>query len=335
MKFRISLACMLFLLPLTADRPYAGIIHVRQDGTGDRNLILGGIIHASPGDTVYVGPGTYFEDGLIIDQSIHFISEEGAELTTIIHQGTPFELVSCVFFISAHDVSVIGFTIKNGFCTQDFQSGGAFHLSGSNTVIENNIITENSSMYGGAFYCRGGTHIIRNNLIAQNEAALGGAFDIAGCEPIIEYNTIVENRATHGASAMRVWREWTRPVIRHNIICNNYCKNGSSNVIEYNADPDDLVFECNNVWSDTVPGALYYGLLTDQTGINGNISADPLFCGERGSGNYYLRSDSPCAEENVPEWCNGIRMGRYPVNCVTGTEKTTWGRIKSLNIDEK
>jgi hypothetical protein len=129
---------------------------------------------------------------------------------------------------------------------------------------------------------------------------------------------------------MRIWREWTRPVIRHNIICHNYCTDGSSNVIEYASDPENLIFECNNVWCDSVPGLLYYGLLTNQTGINGNISTDPLFCGERGSGNYDLRSDSPCAPENVPEWCSAISMGLYPVNCVTNTKESTWGRIKLL-----
>jgi hypothetical protein len=291
------------------------------------------MIRADPGDTVYVAPGYYEETNLYINCSIHIISEAGPEVTTIRHRGVPFE-PSCVFYIYAGDVSIIGFTIMGGRRTPDFRNGGAFHLRGSNILIENNIITDNEAGYGGAFFCLGGKHIIRNNLITQNEAALGGAFDISNSEPIIEYNTIVENRATIGASAIRVMGEGITPLTRHNIICNNYCKNGSSNVIEYNADPDNLVFECNNVWSDTVPGALYYGLLTDQTGTNGNISADPLFCGERGSGNYYLRSDSPCAEDNVPEWCSGIRIGLYPVNCVTAADESTWGGIKKLNLNE-
>ncbi len=336
MKLRIIPTCLLFLLLLTAARPYAGIIYVRQDGSGDTSLILGGIIHAGPGDTVYVGPGLYYEESLSIRQSIHIISEAGPEVTTIYHRGTPAEQRSCVFYVRVDNVSIIGFTIRGGHSMQGFRNGGGFHIWGSNILIENNIITNNKSGYGGAFFCLGGgPQIIRNNLITQNEATIGGAFNIRNSEPIIEGNTIAENRANIGASAMRVMGEGVRPVIRHNIICNNYCKNGLSNVIEYNANPDDLIFECNNVWSDTVPGSLYYGLLTDQTGINGNISTDPLFCGERGSGNFYLRSDSPCAEEHVPEWCSGIRMGRYPVNCVTATDNSTWGGIKKLNLDEK
>jgi len=89
-----------------------------------------------------------------------------------------------------------------------------------------------------------------------------------------------------------------------------------------------IVFECNDVWGNAP--ANYAGTLTDQTGINGNISHDPLFCGIPGSGNYYLQDSSPCAKSHVPGHCVGFRMGYYPEKCTVGVKRDSWGSIKSL-----
>jgi hypothetical protein len=63
-----------------------------------------------------------------------------------------------------------------------------------------------------------------------------------------------------------------------------------------------------------------------------NFNLDPRFCGVQGSGNYYLRSDSPCAPGNQP---NGLGIcgliGPLPVGCGTvAAEERTWGSIKSM-----
>jgi hypothetical protein len=61
-----------------------------------------------------------------------------------------------------------------------------------------------------------------------------------------------------------------------------------------------------------------------------NFSLDPQFCGVEGSGNYYLQSDSPCAEGNGPYPSAG-QVGPLPVGCSTvKTEAKSWGAIKAL-----
>ena len=50
-----------------------------------------------------------------------------------------------------------------------------------------------------------------------------------------------------------------------------------------------------------------------QLGIQGNFSADPLFC-NAGAGDYTLAEASPCAPENSPAECGLI--GAFPVACV-------------------
>jgi len=92
--------------------------------------------------------------------------------------------------------------------------------------------------------------------------------------------------------------------------------------------PSLPVISCNNVFGCTKAA---YQLCPDQTGINGNISVEPQFCGIKFSGNYYLQSDSPCAPGNHPDGYDCGLIGALPVNCgKVDVEKKSWGTIKSL-----
>jgi hypothetical protein len=82
-------------------------------------------------------------------------------------------------------------------------------------------------------------------------------------------------------------------------------------------------FSCNDLYGMATK---YNGTCSDQTGLNGNISEDPQFCGQAGSGNYLLQLDSPCAP-TLSVQCGLI--GAYSVGCATTSVKqTTWGAIK-------
>jgi predicted outer membrane repeat protein len=86
------------------------------------------------------------------------------------------------------------------------------------------------------------------------------------------------------------------------------------------------VFFCCDIYSPE--GSAWVDCYADQLGVNGNISADPQFCGEAGSGNYYLQSDSPCAPANNS--C-GALIGALPVGCeAVATQETSISAIKSL-----
>ena len=86
------------------------------------------------------------------------------------------------------------------------------------------------------------------------------------------------------------------------------------------------VFFCCDLYSPV--GSAWVDCYADQLGVNGNISADPQFCGEAGSGNYYLQSDSPCAPANNS--C-GELIGALPVGCeAVATKASSISAIKSL-----
>jgi hypothetical protein len=68
---------------------------------------------------------------------------------------------------------------------------------------------------------------------------------------------------------------------------------------------------CNDVFNNTA--ADYGGILGDLTGVNGNISAPPLFCNAYG-GDFHLQPSSPCLPGNNS--C-GTTIGRYGSGCET------------------
>lgn len=300
--------------------------YVRQDGSGNAWTIFGGLALASTGDTIFVGPGIYRQPPIHLE-AIHLISEEGPEATVLELWATALEEAQVII---AQDLpapcSIIGFTIRgarNGFLS----SGGGICCLRSAATIKNNIITDNWCQSAGGVYCNGPQNVlIESNLFCENGASAAAAIGISSCSPIIRFNTIANNYATDGAGAITIFGDSSFPVISNNIIV----ANGSSatGAVHSITSAGQITFSCNDVWNNAP--ANYEGTMGDQTGIRGNISQDPLFCGIPGSGNYFLRSSSPCTAANAPVFCSGLAMGRYPVNCTVGTRGATWGNIKSL-----
>ncbi len=92
-------------------------------------------------------------------------------------------------------------------------------------------------------------------------------------------------------------------------VSNNIFAFNSAAAISLEIDTITMEISNNNVWC-TVSGPDYGGLLADQTGINGNISADPLFCDVSDSG-FTLDVSSPC----VGAASDGGIIGAYDIGC--------------------
>jgi serine protease len=280
---------------------------------------------AVDGDTILVAPGEYHASwhGYNLEKALHILSESGPEVTII--DNWECTSVSCLapnsfgFYIDSLNgpFTISGFTLMDHWPCQNppycTGSGFAIVVHSANGVISNNVFFEN---HNDAIYINGPSNmVIENNLFYSN---VGGIYFSSAESLIVRYNTIVDSRR-----GINIQNSSCHATVSNNIIVNN------SNIGIYSdAPPENVTFECNDVWNNA--SGNYGGLLTDQTGINGNISEDPLFCGIPGSGNFYLQSGSPCAEGNVPEYCGGLRMGVYPVYCDVGTEEASWGKIKSL-----
>jgi beta propeller repeat protein/parallel beta-helix repeat protein len=169
----------------------------------------------------------------------------------------------------------------------------------SSAIITNNIIKNNSGFAGAVFVL--GDDKICNNLIYDNSALVGGGVILFG--GLLINNTIVGNDTNviqgGGGSGGNIYivsdNEFSYSLmILNNIICN--AKSGGG--ISGEGNIDTSVISYNDVWGN-VGGN--YQQISDQTGINGNISEDPLLVDARAK-DFHLQMDSPCIDAGDPDY---------------------------------
>jgi len=137
----------------------------------------------------------------------------------------------------------------------------------SSNITIKNCVVSNTQNYWGIGIWGDGANIL-NCTIANNDGWWGGGIGGSGSNISIK-NCIVSNNS----EGVNLW----------NI--------------------SGLNFSYNDVWGNTTD----YSGIPNQTGINGNISVNPLFVNP-GNGNYRLSENSPCRGKGE----NGIDMGAFP-----------------------
>jgi len=300
--------------------------HVRQDGTGDTSSLAAAIASAQDGDSILVGPGAYQTyQGFIVSKPLHIISEQGPVVTTIsnhscIGVGGPC-LGSWGFWV--HDFSgsftIRGFTIeRNGDCQElicPYYDGCGVAIHGASGAVADNIIYDN---YGLAADIRGSCSVVfEGNLIRANNVV--GIWVGEGAAVEIRSNTFSEGGPYYWTH-VEIFDATSSVNIHHNIFANSPGKG-----VKNETPGATVVLECNDFWNNAQGNC--GGTLGDAVGANGNIGADPLFCGV---GIFTIRANSPCAEAQVPSPCSSLRMGCYPVDCPVGVKSSSWGTVKSL-----
>jgi len=340
MRCKSSLFKMLVIalaMLLSSSSIIASTILVRKDGTGDYLDLLPAISAAIEGDTIKVGPGQYSTcNEYVLYCGLHIISEEGPEVTSIYNYSSC--CVSCGYAGSrafriadgSSDFTISGFTMHHhDFCQIDEGSGtycgdwrfDVIEVNNSTGKISNNIFTQNIiGTY--AIILEGASDVfVENNIFYSN---IGGAIGVyQSSSATIRSNTIAE--CSYSSSSICMVDFGCHATIQCNIIINNDVGFGINSI---ETPTQQILISCNDVWNNT--GGNYGGLLSDMTGYDGNISADPMFCGIGGSGNYYLQGDSPCACGNTSQVCYTCQIGCLPVNCSVAVEENSWSDIKSL-----
>ncbi len=158
---------------------------VSSQGNADFTTIQAAINAASPGDTVEVMSGTYYEH-LTIDKTLTLLGENRE--TTIIDAGGVNPASTII--VSANDVTISGFTIQHAL-----SGGRAIWVDGYNgTVISNNIITNNGD---GIRLLNSNGNLVEGNLIENNPYTSLG-FDWT-FNNVIYNNTILDNYIGVGA----------------------------------------------------------------------------------------------------------------------------------------
>jgi hypothetical protein len=242
---------------------------------------------AQPGDTIFVGPGTYRES-VTLPKGVSLISKQGAASTVIDAGGY------------AHGVDggelVRGFTITNatwaGIGRGDIGSGnttkqiinniiignhqGGIDLYGTSVKILNNVIAKNSTTeYGGGIRldsCRNSE--IRNNAIVDNSASDGGGLYFSYVSSTTAFNNILVGNSGYYGAAIRIWPE---------------CNDAYQPAITY-----------NDVWSNPVTSSIGREVYMCGELDPSNLTKDPQFV-DRPVGDYHLTPGSPAINVGHPD----------------------------------
>lgn len=162
-------------------------------------------------------------------------------------------------------------------------AGGAYLNDSSPAIMGNKIIGNNGSIWGGGLYLyKTSSTTIANNMIEVNTAGIGAGLYLYKCpSSTIVNNVIAGNSGSDGAG---LYLYSSSPTIANTIVAFN--KSG----IRREDTTSTLTLSHNCVYGNI---AYDYEGLSDPTGINGNISADPLLA-DLAYGNAHIQPDSPC-----------------------------------------
>ena len=259
----------------------------------DYPTIQDAINAASWGDTVLVAPGEYVQS-IELKGGVTVQSTDGPEVTVIRGDGSYYYKPSLTYTVmGANDGAISGFMITGSyFGIRNGRAGGNSPTITNNIIINNSrgiytggtaspIITGNTitGNYAGIENYRSSS-TITNNIITGNSAV--GIWNKVGSSPTITNNTITGSHQ----GILNYYVDWApapkKVEITNNIITGNYYG-------IYNRSSSPLI-TFNNLWNKR-----NYNGIADQTGINGNISADPAYV-DLAAGDYHLQEGSPCID---------------------------------------
>jgi hypothetical protein len=303
-----------FTLLLSLEIAGARIWYVHPDST--LNSVQAGLDSCMTGDTVLVGPGTYYEN---IDwpyiKGLNLISEYGPDTTMI--DGNNNGSVIHLSLMAEDSITLIhGFTLRNG----EAWLGGAIYSVGGRPTISGNIITGNTAEWqnscpypgnriaentvvsygrnatredgpppqGGGVYTEWSSAIIIDNVITGNSATSNGGgiacfCDAANISPLIQDNLITSNTA-HAGGGVYIDCPFTMTVIKDNTISMNAANYGGGIACYYVFQP--MLTISKNVitenTADSAGGGIWCYLASspsiDSCIISGNIG-DGIYSG--------------------------------------------------------
>ncbi|HVR35036.1 MAG TPA: right-handed parallel beta-helix repeat-containing protein, partial [Methylomirabilota bacterium] len=208
MDYRIGKVAVLFLLLLQFTQGAEWIVPDQHP------TIQAALVVAVSGDVVLVRPGTYRENLNFLGKNVVLRGMEGADATIL-------DARRGVGILIGPGGTVEGFTVENAYGS----FGAAVRVSGSGTVIRDNVFAGNEQEVGGfgaAIGGNGASPVIERNLFRDNSAddqhLSGVVCFVNTSSPLIVNNVFVSNPTR--AINLTLPQE-SRPVVVNNTLVEN------------------------------------------------------------------------------------------------------------------
>lgn len=203
---------------------------------------------------------------------------------------------------------------------------GAVLLKGTNSLIEDCLFLRNhSNGNGGAVSLEALSALVQRCLFVGNTADFGAAIYANRADgSTIDQCTFFENEPGMGLGTIRTYRVDIPLTMSRCIMA--YNKNGRPIRCEAGF---GISLSCTNIFEQD--GGNWGWCTEDLEGIDGNFTADPLFCNTIFD-DFTLDVNSPCAPGNHPIGVDCDQVGAFGVGCGTPTaiEFTSWSKLKSM-----
>jgi predicted outer membrane repeat protein len=263
---------------------------------GDLPTIANALEVSAAGDTIQVADGTYSEHNLTMTAGV-VLRGNLEDPSMVVISGSNEGMI--LYGNNLDDSTIIeGITFTQGFAGQ----GGAMYLHASFPTVQHCFFTQNNAISdGGAIACEDASPTLIECTFAHNDAGqFGGAVyvvtpakgtDGKNSYPNLFNCTFYANGAPAGGAAVFAYYA-AYPELNNCILAF-----GSAGGAAACSSGAYISLSCCDVYGNS--GGDYVGCLAGQLGVNGNISADPLFANVEML-DFTLLSDSPCAPANNP-----------------------------------
>jgi len=253
---------------------------------------------SKPAIITCVAPGAYAEYDILITPGTVLRSETGNATDVVIDAAGQGRILTCTNADTTTHVQGITFT------------GG----------LANGISWPGNA--GGAVYCENATVSITGCVFDANAAAYGGALAGKDASLTLDHCTLSANAASESGGGIYAYH-YSAMTVDNCIIAHS---TGGGAASSYYGSTFDLA--CCDLYGNA--GGDWTGSIADLEGVNGNFSADPLFCSPEG-GNYHLHEDSPCAPSQAPSGCDLV--GALGVDCAaTAVAESNHGIPPTLTL---
>jgi parallel beta-helix repeat protein len=200
------------------------------------------------------------------------------------------------------------------------EGGGMYYWDSSPTLTDCTFSGNQATFNGGGMVCSSSSPTLTNCTFSANAATNGGGMICSGSSfPTLAGCTLSGNQADYGGGMSCA--NSSSPRLTNCIIA--FSPAGGA-VHRFGEDSTPLM-ECCDIYGNA--GGDWVGCIADQYGVDGNFSADPLFC-DMTSGDFTLASNSPCLPDGND--CH-VLVGAHGEGCEESpVEMTSWGSIKAM-----